>query len=146
MLMTLNASTSKTETGLQVDAGARGFKVVLDEPADMGGTDTGMNPIEMTLCAFGGCLTILTSMMASKMRLKIEDIKVDVEGDIDLDGLAGVKGVRPDLQNVRYTFHFKTAEPQKKIERLVSMVEAYCPVHDTLSNPVNVVRTDIVIE
>ena len=87
MLMTLNASTSKTETGLQVDAGARGFKVVLDEPADMGGTDTGMNPIEMTLCAFGGCLTILTSMMASKMRLKIEDIKVDVEGDIDLDGV-----------------------------------------------------------
>ena len=105
------------------------------------------NNIENLLkCAFGGCLTILTSMMASKMRLAVEDIKVDVEGDVDLDGLAGVKGVRPGLQNVCYTFHFKTAEPQKKIERLVSMVEAYCPVHDTLSNPVNVVRTDIVIE
>lgn len=146
MLMTLGASTRKTEGGLQVESEARGFKVIMDEPEDMGGTNTGMNPVEMTICAFSGCLTILTHMMAEKMRLEIEDIRVDVEGDVDTDGLAGVKGVRPGLSDVRYTFYFKTKEPEKKIERLVSMVEAYCPVHDTLSNPVNVVRKEIVVD
>lgn len=64
----------------------------------------------------------------------------------DPRGLAGVKGVRPGYQNIRYTFHLKTEEAPEKIEKLVSMVESLCPIHDTLSHPVDVVRGDIVIE
>lgn len=146
MFKKFTSSTRKTETGLQVESESRGFKVIMDEPVDEGGADTGMNPVEMQLCAFGGCLTILTSMLAEKMRLRIDDIRVDVEGETDPRGLAGVKGVRPGYQNIRYTFRFRTEESLKKIEKLVNMVESLCPIHDTLSHPVNVVREDIVIE
>ena len=40
MLTTFKATAKKTATGLQVETDARGFKFVLDEPADLGGTDT----------------------------------------------------------------------------------------------------------
>lgn len=146
MFLTLNASTVKTDIGLQAISESIGFKVTLDEGEALGGTNTGMSPGELQLCTLGGCLTILTSMIAKKMRLNIEEIRVDTEGDVDTDGFSGVKGVRPGFQQIRYTFHFKTDEPEKKIERLVTMVEGLCPIHDTLSNPVDVVRKDIVIE
>ena len=57
-----------------------------------------------------------------------------------------MKCVRPGFQQIRYTFRFKTSEPEKKIEKLVNMVEGLCPIHDTLSHPVDVVRKGIVIE
>ena len=146
MLLTLNASTVKTATGLQAIAESAGFQVTLDEGEALGGTNTGMSPAEMTLCALGGCLSILTSMITAKMRLAIDEFRVDTEGEVDTDGFSGVKGVRPGFQQIRYTFRFKTSEPEKKIEKLVNMVEGLCPIHDTLSHPVDVVRKGIVIE
>ena len=46
MLTTFKADVKKLPGGLQVEANTRGFKILLDEPADLGGTDKGMNPVE----------------------------------------------------------------------------------------------------
>ncbi len=53
MLETFKATARKTANGLQVEANARGFKITLDEPEELGGTNTGMNPVEAVLCALG---------------------------------------------------------------------------------------------
>ena len=146
MLTTFTSSSKKTETGLQVVSGSRGFQVLMDEPKKAGGANTGMTPVEIQLSALGGCLTIVCSLLAEKMRLDIEEINIDVEGDLDPDGLAAKEGVRPGFQAIRYTLRVKTSEPEKKIEKMVTLAEKLCPIHDTLSNPVNVIRAGIVLE
>ena len=49
--MALKTYTAKAELieGLKVRASARDFSVVLDEPLEQGGTNAGMNPIELAL-------------------------------------------------------------------------------------------------
>ncbi|MBE6829194.1 MAG: OsmC family peroxiredoxin, partial [Ruminococcaceae bacterium] len=55
MLTTFKAVAKKSPEGLKVETNARGFKIVLDEPEDLGGTNTGMNPVEAILCSLGAC-------------------------------------------------------------------------------------------
>ena len=52
------ATAKKLPEGLQVETTARNFKILLDEPEDLGGTNKGLNPVEAVLSALGACQTI----------------------------------------------------------------------------------------
>ena len=51
-MSTYKVKATKTTTGMQVAAGARGFEITFDEPNS---TNTGMNPVEILLASFGAC-------------------------------------------------------------------------------------------
>lgn len=147
MKMTFKATASKTDTGLQVESDARGFKMVLDEPKEMGGTDTGMNPVEALLCALGSCQCIVAASFAKKEGFNYDKVWVELEGDLDPDGMMGKDpDVRNGFQEVRFTIHFKSDEPQDKAEKFADFIESRCPVGDCLGNPVPLVRTGVVVE
>ena len=57
-------ATSKLVKGLQVDTHVRNFTVRMDEPPSLGGTDTGMNPVEALLAALGSCQAIVAGAFA----------------------------------------------------------------------------------
>ena len=137
--------TSKVEVnwkgGVVAEATARGFKVIMDEPIEDGGTDTSMHPVEMMLSALGGCMTIVASMFASKFRVDLKDISIEVEGDIDSDGFLGKNpDARIGLTEIRYKMNIVSDSPEKNIKRLHDFVESHCPVKDTLKG-VNVSGT-----
>ncbi|HPF42368.1 MAG TPA: OsmC family protein [Bacillota bacterium] len=132
MITTFKASVKKTEKGLQTEGTARGFKIILDEPAGLGGSDTGMNPVEALLVALGGCQAICAAAFAKANGVKFEEFHTELEGDIDLDGFMGKSDVRPGFQEIRFTMHFKTDEPQEKIDKFVKFIEKTCPVGDTI--------------
>ena len=147
MLTTFKATAKKTETGLQVESEARGFKITLDEPKSLGGTDTGMNPVEGILCSLGACQSIVCAAFARYKRFKYEEFWVELEGDLDPDGFTGKNpDVRNGFQEIRFSFHFKTDEPQEKIDEFADFIESRCPVGDNLGNGVKLVRTAAVKE
>ncbi len=146
MLHTFKAQTKTLNQGLQVQASTRNFKLVMDEPRQLGGTDQGMSPVEAVLCALGGCQAIVVRAYAKAQGLKIDDFHVDIEGDLDLDGFMHKADVRLGFQEIRFTMHFKTDEPQDKVEKFVEFIENTCPVGDTIGNSVKLVRQKIVIE
>lgn len=133
--MAINTLKTKVshKDGLLVEAEARGFKFTMDEPEEDGGTNTFMNPVEVLLSALGGCMTIVATMLAPKLKIEIDDFHVEVEGDIDSDGFTGKDpNVRVGLQDIRYTIHIKSNAPEKKIKKLCDLISKYCPVKDTL--------------
>lgn len=144
-LTTIKAEVRKKE-GLAAVGQAGEHKVNIDEPVEMGGTDTGMNPMEMILCGLGGCQTIAASMFADKFRIDLQEYRVELEGDIDLDGIMGVEGVRPGFQTVRYNIHVKSDASQEKVEKFIEFVEKICPVGDTIANLVKLERSKIIVE
>lgn len=146
MLTTFKATAVKQSQGLQVEAVARGFKIVMDEPEELGGTDTAMNPVEALLCSLGACQTIVASAFASKHRIKFEEFRVDLEGDLDPDGFLGRADVRKGFQEIRFVMHFKTDEPKEKLEEFVHFIERTCPVGDCLANGVKLVLAGIEID
>ncbi|MGE4485359.1 MAG: OsmC family protein [Oscillospiraceae bacterium] len=146
MLTTFKASVKKLPNGMQVEADARGFKITLDEPRELGGTDIAMNPVEAVLCAFGACQSIVAAAFAKAQKFKFEEVHVELEGDLDPDGFMGLADVRNGFQEIRYAIHFKTDEPQEKAEAFADFIESRCPVGDCLANGVKLVRAGVITE
>ncbi|MFZ2539221.1 MAG: OsmC family protein [Oscillospiraceae bacterium] len=146
MLTTFKATAKKLPGGLQVETNSRGFKILLDEPEDLGGTDTAMNPVEAVLCALGACQTIVASAFAPAHDFKFEEFHVELEGDLDPDGFMGLADVRSGFQEIRFAMHFKTNEPKEKVEAFAKFIEKTCPVGDCLSNGVKLILSGVVID
>lgn len=146
MLTTFNAEVKTLSNGLQVEANARGFKIVMDEPEELGGTNVGMNPVEAVLCSLGSCQAIVVKAFAKAKNFSYESFRIEIEGDLDPDGFLGLADVRTGLQEVRYKVFFKTSESQEKAEEFANFVEKTCPVCDIIKNQVNVIKTGVVVE
>lgn len=136
MITTFKATVKKLPLGMQVEANARGFKMMMDEPRELGGTDVAMNPVEAILCALGGCQMIVAAAFAKAQKFSFEEVSVDLEGDLDPDGFMGLADVRNGFQEIRYTMHFKTEESEEKCSEFMKFIESRCPVGDCLGNGV----------
>lgn len=144
MLTTFKAIAKKLPEGLLVESSSRGFKIMIDEPEDMGGTDKAMNPVETLLCALGACQAIVASAFAEANEFTYEEFHVELEGDLDPDGFMGLADVRSGFQEIRFTMHFKTEESQEKAEAFADFIEKTCPVGDCLANGVKLVKSGVV--
>ncbi len=138
-------STITLKEGLLVEAESRGFKVVMDEPAQLGGTNKGMNPVEMLLSSLGGCLSITMSAFSKAAHVDIKNLRVHVTGDLDPEGFLGTNDqVRKGFSQIRYEVEVETDASEEKVNKLLQMVEERCPVSDTLMG-VEVVMNNIKI-
>lgn len=124
---------SRSVNGLVVENTARNFKMIMDEPTGLGGTDTGMSPVEALMCALGSCQVIVARAFAAANGIEINDFWVELEGDLDPDGfLKGAPGVRNGFSAIRTTMHIKTDAPDEKVKAFAKFIESRCPVGDTL--------------
>ena len=139
-------ATAHLQEGVKVKASSRQFELTIDEPESLGGTDTGMNPVEALLASLGACQSIVARVYAPKFGVKLDDFQVDVEGDLDLDGFFNRSEVRPGYSEIRYTFRIKTDSPKDKVEEFIRFIESKCPVGDTIANPVSLKLNSIIIE
>ncbi len=122
--------------GVLAKAQARQFNFAIDEPGSLGGSDIAL---EYVLAALGACQEIVYAAYAAVQGLRLDAVRVDVKGPIDLRGLFGLKeGVAPGFREISYTTVIESPEDREDIEALVRTVEARCPVLDTLVNPVKV--------
>lgn len=147
MKSTATAVTVKDAEGLKTTTTVRGFKAVCDEPVDAGGTDHGMNPVELLLASLGSCMTIAAYYLAPSQGIEIESFSIDVEGDVDPDGFMGMNpDVRNGVMQIRVVPHIKCNVSDDAARAFIKLVESRCPVSDTLSQGTEVVCTDIVVE
>ncbi|MGD9678656.1 MAG: OsmC family protein [Vulcanibacillus sp.] len=127
-------ATTTLKDGFFVEAEAREFKITMDEPKDLGGTNKAMNPVELLLCSLGGCLTISVSAFSKATKVDLTNCHVEVTGDLDPDGFLGKNNeVRVGLTQIRYNIEIESDSPQENIDRLIQMVEERCPISDTLT-------------
>ena len=133
MIETFKAVARKTSTGLEVETNSRGFKIIFDEPPQLGGSNQGMNPVEGLLCTLGACESIVVAAFAKSQNFSYEEFYVELEGDLDPDGFKGLADVPKGLQTIRFKMHFKTDESQERCEEFARFVESKCPIFETLS-------------
>ncbi|WHY78208.1 OsmC family protein [Neobacillus sp. WH10] len=146
MPMTTFKAAAHLQKGVQVKAKSRNFEITIDEPKELGGTDTGMNPVELTLAALGACQAIVARVYARKFKIEFDDLWIDVEGDLDTDGFMNKSDVRRGYSDIRFNFHIATDAPREKVEEFVAFIEKTCPVGDTIANPVNLKLNEIILE
>ncbi len=108
---------------------------VVDEPAALAGDDIAPSPVEYALGALSSCQVVVYRLYAQVLGIQLDEVKVDVEGDLDVRGLFGVdKSVRPGFSDIRLTITLEGPEPRERYEELRAVVDAACPVLDLFAN------------
>jgi len=69
--------------GYRVDVAAGGFDLRVDEPAEVGGDDTGPQPTDLFLASISSCFVLSLAWAARKRELTVESIDVRVIGTYD---------------------------------------------------------------
>lgn len=133
--------------GLQVKASTRGFELILDEPETSGGSNTGMNPVELMLCSVAACQTITTIIYADFYGIPLDTLWVEMEGALDPIGFTGSDPtVRPGFQTIKSVFHIQSKAPAVQLEQLLLAVERVCPVGDSVRNGVKISAPTLIME
>ena len=140
-------AVAKRKEGLAVEVEARGFKMTIDEPEGLGGSNTGMNPVELLLGSIGACQTIVATSFAPQFEIDLQDFWVELEGDLDPDGFLGLNDeVSKGYQNIRFNFHIKSDASEEKVKEFVEFIENTCPVGDTINSNLKLDAAKIIIE
>jgi putative redox protein len=98
-----------------------GHMLVVDEPQDRGGTDTGPRPTQLLAASLAGCTAITVEMYAERKGWDVGPIEVDV--DVAYDGTV------PSTYAVALKLPRELSDDQR--QRLLT-VAAKCPVHRVL--------------
>lgn len=132
-------SESQLQDGFHSEIALRDHALTVDEPAALGGTDKGPNPVELILASLGSCQEITYRAYAAALGIPLESVSVKLEGDIDLRGfLAVAEDVRPGYQAIRGTVELISSASDEQLQKLREIVNTHCPVLDILSQPVPV--------
>jgi uncharacterized OsmC-like protein len=128
--------SGKNESPAKFVAKARNFKIVIDEPQNLGGTDEGPNPVEYVLAAYAGCLNVLGHIVAQEQGIDLTSLQIELEGDLDPDKIFGKPtDARPGYQEIRIKLIPESTAGTEALEKWLNEVEARCPVNDNLVNP-----------
>lgn len=121
---------------------ARNFKIVVDEPKNLGGTDDGPNPVEYVLAAFAGCLNVVGHLVAQEMGFSLKGMEINMEGDLDPAKFMGKDTEeRAGYKEIRVSLKPDSDADEETLQKWMTSVKARCPVSDNLANatPVKVV-------
>jgi putative redox protein len=99
-----------------------GHELVVDEPPDRGGTDTGPRPTQLLAASLAGCTAITVEMYADRKGWDLGPLEVMVE--------MGYDGHVPNSFDVQLTLPAEL-DPEQRQKLLV--IATHCPVHKVLA-------------
>ncbi|HZK04561.1 MAG TPA: OsmC family protein [Actinomycetaceae bacterium] len=111
---------------------ARTFDFTVSEPTSFGGANSGANPIEYVLGGFQGCVAVVVETVARERDIRIDDLRLDITGSLDLRGFAGVWGVSPSIQTIVGEIHLDADLEHGAFGEFVAEIERRCPVYNLL--------------
>ena len=115
---------------------ARQFEIVVDEPAELGGTDTGANPVEYVLAAFAGCINVMAHVIAKEMNFELRGVKIDISGDLNPARLFGLSYEdRAGYKQIEVRIKPDCDADAETLKKWKEAIENRCPVSDNLQNP-----------
>jgi uncharacterized OsmC-like protein len=100
------------------DAG--GFEIVVDEPEDSGGTNTGPQPTDLLLASLSSCFTLSLVWVAKRRGIELAGLQVNAVAEYQ-----GMKFTRISIAVTADT-------PREDLEQLIPDAQRICYVTNTL--------------
>jgi putative redox protein len=109
-----------------------GHELIVDEPPDRGGTDTGPRPTQLLAASLAGCTAITVEMYADRKGWEIGKVEAEVEVSYD--------GPVPSRFEVSLRL---PAELDAEQRRRLLVIAEHCPVHKVLAGEATVTVTEM---
>ncbi|WP_214369053.1 OsmC family protein [Pseudonocardia sp. H11422] len=121
--------------GLRAEIRVGRHTVVVDEPPALGGEGAAPNPVETALAALLSCQVVTYRIWSAKLGIPLDDVRIDVEGDLDLRGFFGLdSAIRPGFAEVRVVVTLDGPATPEQYRELAAAVDEHCPVLDVFRN------------
>lgn len=127
----MNAMRIEHEGGDRYRVRIRGHELVVDQPTEDGGEDSGPTPTELFVAGLAACVAFYAGRFLRRHGLPTEGLAVDCSFVFAEDRPARVG-------KVELTVHLPAGFPVERREALHAVVE-HCTVHNSLRQPPEVV-------
>lgn len=118
---------------------ARTHTLYGDEPEILLGQDSAPNAVETVLAALASCLAVGYAYNAAAQGIEIEDLTLQLEGDLDLHAFLGLRDTtRPGFEEIRVSYQVKSSANRDQLVELCAYVQRTSPVLDIIANQVPV--------
>lgn len=126
---------SKLDDKFVISSDIRGHKIVIDQPVNAGGGDSGPTPLELMFAALAGCIGSIGRIVAMQKRIDLKGMDIKVEGELDTDGLLGkpIDG-RVGFEGITITVDVDADMTDEEKIAFLHEVDARCPVSENLLN------------
>jgi len=115
--------------GFRSEASIRDFDPIKsDEPDQLGGDNTGPNPVEQILGALGNCLAVGYTANATAAGVEIKEMSIKVDGDLDLHTFLGLKDGNAGFSNISVSVQIDADASNDVLEQIHQKVIATSPV------------------
>jgi putative redox protein len=114
-------------------------RIVADEPAPAGGTDTGPSPYDLLLAALGACTSMTVGMYARRKAWPLEEVTVHLRhSKIHATDCAECETKDGRLDRIERDIHFVGPLTDEQRSKLLEIANK-CPVHRTLTSEIDIV-------
>ena len=124
----------------------RRFAIDIDEPRELGGSNSFANPQEHLIAALNACMMVGYVAQCAVRGITLENLAIETDGEIDLRGFLGIDpAVPPGYENLNYTVRIKGNGTKEQFAEVHKAVMATSPNFYNLSRPV-VLKPALVVE
>jgi OsmC-like protein len=86
----------------------RRFTIDIDEPNELGGSNSFANPQEHLIAALNACMTVGYAAQCAARGITLESLAIETDGEIDLRGFLGIDPAVPKgFENLSYTVRIR---------------------------------------
>jgi uncharacterized OsmC-like protein len=128
--------TARAEDGLCTEVVANGHELVVDEPAEYGGSGAGPTPYDYLLVALGGCTAMTVRMYADRKGWPLEAVRVRMGHDkVHAKDCEECETESGRIDRIELELELEGPLDDGQRQRLRE-IAAMCPVHRTLHSEV----------
>ena len=117
-------ATSHSRTEISV----RDVGMVIDEPEERNGTNTGPAPTETAFAALAGCTNTIGNKCAHKLGLDIGNLDITVVGEFDRRGVTLQEEIDVPFTKIWLTVEVEKELSDADLESLQTETAKYCPL------------------
>ena len=119
-------ATATRESGFRHTVKIRSHELAVDERAEVGGTDTGPEPLELLAASLAACTAVTMEMYAQRKGWDIGGVEVEAEY---------TPAERGCPTKFSLTLRLPSDLTEEQVEKL-RVIAAKCPIHRTLEGEV----------
>ncbi len=123
----------------------RRFSIDIDEPRELGGSNSFANPQDHLIAALNACMTVGYVAQCAVRGITLESLAIETNGAIDLRGFLGIDpAVPPGYENLSYTVRIKGNGTREQFAEVHQAVMATSPNFYNISQAVALTPTLVV--
>lgn len=116
------------------------FSFTIDEPKELLGNNDFPTPQDYLLGGMAGCMMVGFVVGASAKGIKLENVKLQITGALNLRGFLNVEKSAPiGFDEIQFSFNINGEGTQEQYDEIIKNVQQFSPNYRTIADNVKVV-------